>query len=169
MKTRTIFSTVAIILITASLSLLSSCKEKCPESIFFDGRYATYPVIKDTTGGILVVDIPSEGTETTLGASTWYSESIVRANTTPPWNQDGDMYFVDSQGDSLFGSFVGTSWPLTENPFAGEGEYLIDSGTGAYEGATGEGTYEYIVSPTMVGDLVFKGVLTLPYSKEQSK
>jgi hypothetical protein len=164
MKATQIFSTLTTLIFAACMFTLTSCEEcdVCTTSVFFEGQYTTYPAITDTTGGILVIEIPGEGTATTLGNSKWYSDSEVFANVAPPWVQTGSMYFEDANGDRLIGSFTGTAWPLTENPFAGEGEYQIDSGTGVYEGASGSGTYEYIASPQMVGDLVFTGILTVP-------
>jgi len=157
-----------ILLTTAFLLCLSSCEDddcpECPESVLFKGQYITYPNILDDADGVLTVDIPSEGTATDLGASTWSSASLVYANTNPPWTQTGDMVFEETAtGDQLIGSFTGTSLPNPpDNPFMGSGEYVITSGTGKYAGVTGEGTYSYEVSPEMIGELMFTGILTYP-------
>ena len=181
MKAKRFLSIMLTLLLAASVAFLASCQSeeiapmdpqgdaiaaKAPPTTPFKGRYTTYPNIVDDTGGILIVEIPSVGNATKLGNSIWYSDSEVRANTNPPWAQTGTMYFEDSKGDRLIGSFVGTSYPIPPtNPFAGSGTYTITSGTGKYTGATGTGTYEYIVSPELIGDLTFTGTLTVPKGK----
>lgn len=131
----------------------------------FRGRYTTYPeIIGSNKEGDLTVSIPGDGNATHLGKSTWFSKSIVHATIkTPPWRQTGPMIFEKKgTSDKLIGFFEGTSEPNPPNPFIGSGNYVITHGTGRFRGVTGTGTYTYVASPEMVGDLTFTGTLTFP-------
>lgn len=133
----------------------------------FKGVYTTHPVITeiDPNTGTMTAEIPSEGTATHLGKSTWYSDSqVFNIFIEPPlWDQTGTSIFTAADGSQLIGTFVGTTGPEGDSPFAGSGTYVITSGTGRFEGATGSGTYWYVAAPDLsTAHLEFTGTLTNP-------
>lgn len=138
--------------------------QRANATVPFKGIYTTHPVpISTDEDGTMIFEIPSEGTATHLGKSTWFSLSTVYFVTTtpPPWNQDGTSIFTAADGSTLVGAFEGTTAPLEDSPFSGSGTYWIDYGTGRFEGATGGGTYWYKAAPDLSSaQLEFTGILT---------
>lgn len=142
----------------------------------FIGHYTTYPEVTEPVNGVFEdIPIPSVGKATHLGKSTWYSESDVNFNipNTGPQvcgagevYQDGSSIFTAADGSQLIGEFLGWSYYVDPtHPFAGCGDYWINEGTGRFVGATGSGTYSYIVTiidGVLVGELDFIGTLTNP-------
>lgn len=63
----------------------------------------------------------------------------------------------------MIGRFTGTTAPTEYSPFVGSGSYVITEGTGRFTGATGSGTYSYVVAPDFSSaQLEFNGTLTNP-------
>lgn len=130
----------------------------------FMGWYTTYPVLTGADeNGTLTFEIPGEGVSNILRQSTWYSVSeIFNTVTDPPYVQTGNSIFTAADGSQLIGAFEGTTGPKGNNPFVGTGTYVITSGSGIYEGATGSGTYSYAVAPDFShARLEFRGTVTL--------
>ncbi|MBK8706028.1 MAG: hypothetical protein IPN33_22360 [Saprospiraceae bacterium] len=131
------------------------------------GSIPPYPefVSIDYTTGNQTFNIPSNGKATHLGKSTWFSVSQVH-NTfieEAPWDQTGTSIFTSADGSTLVGTFVGTTGPQGDSPFVGAGTYVIESGTGRFVGASGNGTYSYVVAPDFSSaHLVFTGTITKP-------
>lgn len=140
--------------------------ERANATVPFKGKYTTHPMLISTDeNGTMTFEIPSEGTATHLGKSTWYSisKAYFVNKTPPPWRQDGTSIFTAADGSTLVGAFEGMTQPEGDSPFAGSGTYWIDYGTGRFEGATGGGTYWYRVAPDFASaQLYFTGTLTNP-------
>lgn len=171
-----------MILCTLTL-LLAGCAKENPESqiasdvsvadrdatVPFNATYVTAPKVIDPPP-FLVMEIPGKGKGLHLGKSAWFSNSQVNFTVFPP-AQTGDMVFTAANGSTLIGHYWGLVQPDPNNPqgVLFNGDYLITSGTGRFEGATGSGVYSGKAAlpntnPGTVGEgsVTFEGELNKP-------
>lgn len=148
-----------VLMLVASPAFVSAKGAVVP----FKVECVTYPVIVSEPGQFpILADIPADCLGTHLGNSGWHSLVTVYINPTDPFNtpapQYGDMVFTAADGSELRGDFSGWNVLLEGGGFDFWGSYVIDEGTGRFEGVTGSGEYygggSYPASLTFEGELV---------------
>ena len=113
----------------------------------FHGEYYVAVEFLSEEGELPVIaSLAAEGKARHLGKSTWTCEETIIDLEFPPdappfFKQTGDMTFTAADGSQLIGSFEGEYFPTVEedgvivDAGGGSGTYIIESGTGRFEGA----------------------------------
>jgi hypothetical protein len=78
------------------------------------------------------------------GASAVENISLVPIADSDRARLSGDQQFVGQQG-TIFTQFTGVAFPITSPHEVGEGGFVILSGTGAYAGVRGRGSFLVVV------------------------
>jgi hypothetical protein len=132
----------------------------------FRGEYNVHTVVYEPCESYETAFLDADGKALHLGNSTWESCTTLDFTSDPMPNdcteewgllQIGSMIFTAADGSQLIGSYAGIF-----DDGGGCGDYLITHGNGRFEGATGEGVYQWIDNPDGPNPLVFEGTLTNP-------
>lgn len=131
----------------------------------FKGEYSVHTITFEPCGDYDAY-MAADGKATHLGKSFW--ESCASTDFSSPifsnecsdnvgFIQNGSLTFTAADGSRLFGNFIGTF-----DFVVGCGDYTITHGDGRFEGATGEGVYEYFNISDGPNPIEFEGTLTNP-------
>jgi hypothetical protein len=132
----------------------------------FNVTYTANPVLLESREGIFYFEISGEGVDDNYGKTTFESILTVMEDSDPPWEQSGEMVFIDYEGNRLMGSYNGIANPqvgleaLIEIPIRGTGEFTISHGTGKFQNYMGFGTYTFTLTKDQKGIFEFSGRLT---------
>jgi hypothetical protein len=168
--------------LTEAYETQESATTRANATVPFHGEYDVAVEFLSEPGELPVLaSLDAEGKARHLGKSTWISEltiiDLVFPPDAPPFlKQTGDMTFTAADGSQLIGSFEGEYFPTVEedgvvvDAGGGSGTYIIESGTGRFEGAkTPENCEEctyFWENRTALGELFnyleFNGTLTNP-------
>lgn len=145
----------AIVLPEDQLELIDS-RSDLP--ISFKARYsALLSVLKEHKSMTILLN--GKGHNSYLGASEWKSKSRIDITGKENWRQTGTMTFTTSDGDFLYGYYMGIANQNSTQWLSGSGHYVITHGTGKYRTVSGEGDYEYAFSNRRSGYVSFEGII----------
>jgi hypothetical protein len=112
------------------------------------------------TPWIVELTVAWEGTASHLGSFTRTDYLIVNFAT---GEMVGTKVFTAANGDELYvdtaGTFDPSTAPTPDEPLLISGSYSFTGGTGRFEGATGDASFEVLTPDFSVGALCFEGSL----------
>lgn len=123
----------------AGMPVAAVAAETSDEKRLFIG-FSLHPTGPTSTAGTFVMSGRFEDS----GASTAHDIALVAVDKTDRSRLSGNQEFVGQKG-TIFTHFEGISFPNTSPHVVGEGRFTILSGTGAYTGARGRGSFLVVV------------------------
>ena len=123
----------------AGMPRAAFASEDSDEERFFLG-FSLHPTGPNSTAGTFVLS----GRFQDSGVSTAENIALTPIDQTDRSRLSGDQQFVGQQG-TIFTRFEGVSFPNSSPHAVGEGSFTIVSGTGAYAGINGQGSFLIVV------------------------